>query len=208
MCQKCLKVCASQPPYGKEKYWCFSLGLFKPQENRLPSFFIPSREALFCFPCLLAHHNKLVIFNSESSFRLGSNRITFFSHYWCQQNGKTQYVGTAGGRLAPLASAIYWKQMSENLNLSQYRSNERSHTSLVIFWKYKMYSTSKYKGFLPHFCMSPLLLRLPSVLALVFFILVIPGFASFPENCYCFVFPIHILFSFFFAAWRLSAVQV
>lgn len=93
MCQKCLKVCASQPPYGKEKYWCFSLGLFKPQENRLPSFFIPSREALFCFPCLLAHHNKLVIFNSESSFRLGSNRITFFSHYWCQQNEKHSTLG-------------------------------------------------------------------------------------------------------------------
>lgn len=79
MCQKCLKVCASKPPYGKKKYCCFSLGSFiKPQENRLASFFIPSREALFCFPCLLAHHNKLAIFNSESSFSLGNNRMTFF----------------------------------------------------------------------------------------------------------------------------------
>ena len=121
MCQKCLKACASKPPYGKEKYSCFGLGLFKPQENRLASLFILSREALFCFPCSPAFHNKLLIFNSEASFRLGSNRITVFSHYWCQQNEKTQYIGTAGGRLAPLARAIYWKQTSENLNLSQYR---------------------------------------------------------------------------------------
>jgi len=56
--------------------------------------------------------------------------------------------------------------------------------------------------------MLPFPLRLLSVLAFVFFILVNSGFAFFPENCYCLVFPIHILFSFFFAAWRLSAVQV
>lgn len=191
---------------GRRNTAAFSLDLFKLQENRLPSFFIPSREALFYFPCLLAHHNKLAFFNSESSFRLGSRKITWV------------FFATGASKMEELGQQVagwhHWRvpYIGNKCQKTLICPNVDQTREHIFLWlssgNTNLSSTSKYKGFLPHSCMSPFLLRLPSVLALVFFILVIPGFASFPENCYCFVFPIHILFSFFFAAWRLSAVQV
>lgn len=198
MCQKCLKVCASKPPYRKEKYCCFGLDLFKLQENRLPSFFIPSREALFYFPCLLAHHNKLTIFNSESSFNLQSNRTTFFFLLLVPAKWKNSALGQQ------VAGWHHWQvpyigNKCQKTFICPNIDQMREH---ILLWlssgNTECVPLTNTRDFLPHSCMSPFLLRLPSVLALVFFILVIPGFASFPENCYCFVFPIHILFFFLF----------
>lgn len=146
---------------GRRNTVAFSLHLFKLQENRLPSFFIPSREALFYFPCLLAHHNKLAFFNSESSFRLGSRRITW------------GFFATGASKMEKLGQQVagwhYWwvpyigNKCQKTLicpNVDQMREH-------IFLWlssgKTNLSSTSKYKGFLPHSCMSPFLLRLPSV---------------------------------------------